>query len=322
MLSSPVRPVGLLVLLGTRFTANQRLLVAGFANHLAVALERAQLQQQALHAQVLEQVDEVRKALVGAVSHDLRTPLATIKASVSTLLDDSNAVGEAGRAELLTLVGEQTDRLARLVTNLLDMSRIEAGALAVEHQPLDVKDLATAAVRSIGPNLPAGRSVVIRVPSSLPAVDADHVLVEQVFVNLLENALRHAPAASEVIVDARAAPGAMVEISISDSGPGFTDEERERLFGPDRTARAGGEDDGAARRERGARSGGGSGLGLAIATAFVGALGGRLSAEKAVGGGAKVCFFLPVAGEALLCTFGGDDLPEEGSSSQLPSSGQ
>jgi len=230
VLTSPARPVGLLILLGTRFTAHQRLLVAGFANHLAVAVERAQLQERALRAQVLEEVDEVRKALVGAVSHDLRTPLATIKASVSTLLDDSCPVSEAGRAELLTLIGEQTDRLARLVTNLLDMSRIEAGALAVERQPLDVKDLATAAVRSIGPNLSAGRTVAIRVPSSLPAVNADHVLVEQVLVNLLENALRHAPAESEVVVGARTAPDEMVEISVSDRGPGFSEEERARLL--------------------------------------------------------------------------------------------
>ena len=249
VLASPNQPVGLLILLGTRFSAHQRLLVGGFANHLAVAVERAQLQEQALRAEVLEQVDELRKGLVGAVSHDLRTPLATIKASVSALLDDAAAVSDDERDELLRLVEEQTDRLARLVTNLLDMSRIEAGALVVERQPLEVRDLVTAAVRSIGPSLAAGRTVAVRVSPSLPLVNSDHVLVEQVLVNLLENALRYAPQASEVVVDARAAGGAMVEIAVSDEGPGFSESERLSLFEPGRPSRGA---DGDGGRGRGA----------------------------------------------------------------------
>lgn len=308
VLTSPTRPVGLLILLGTRFSTHQRLLVAGFANNLAIAVERGQLQEQALRAQVLEQVDGQRTALVGAVSHDLRTPLAAMKASLSTLLDKDATVSDAGRAELLMLVEEQTDRLARLVTNLLDMSRIEAGALAVELQPLDLRDLVTAAARSIRPNMSGGRSIAVTVPRSLPPVDADHVLVEQVIVNLLENALRHAPESSEVVVDARLALGGMVEVSVSDRGPGFSEAERLRLF--ERAGRSPfNGDDGISRWRRVSRAGGGSGLGLAIATAFVEALGGRMWADGAENGGARVWFSLPVAGESALKVPDGDEEP-------------
>ena len=146
---------------------------------------------------VLEEVDRVRGALVGAVSHDLRTPLATIKASASALLDAGAPIGPAEATELLGLIDTQADRLARLVTNLLDMSRIESGSLRVKRQPLDVREVVDEAVAALRPYVADGR-VIVAVPESIPSIEADHVLVGQVLVNLLENALRYAPAGTAV----------------------------------------------------------------------------------------------------------------------------
>ena len=125
------RPVGLLVLQEVQFARQDRALLGTFANQAALAVERAQLQDQALRTRLLEEIDRWRGAMMGAVSHDLRTPLASVKAAVSSLRQDGAALSDADRAELLELIELQSDRLARLVTNLLDMTRIESGALAV-----------------------------------------------------------------------------------------------------------------------------------------------------------------------------------------------
>jgi two-component system sensor histidine kinase KdpD len=308
VLSAPGRPVGLIGLVGTRLSPHRRALAGAFGNHIAVALERAQLQAQAMRMNVLEEADRLRSALVGAVSHDLRTPLATIKASASTLLDDDEAVGPADRLELLALIDQQADRLARLVTNLLDMSRIESGSLVVNRQPLGLGDLIAEAVASLRP-LVAEDRIAVRLPPRLPGVDADHVLIVQVIVNLLENAVRYAPEQTVVEVTADAGPNT-VQVAVTDQGPGFTERDRVRIFGLARPSLSSAGTGGRSRpvpavttsakdaiRSDHARPNpsGGSGVGLAIAKAFVEAHGGVIWAENVLGGGGRVAFTLPLA---------------------------
>ena len=159
------RPVGLLVLQEVQFARQDRALLGTFANQAALAVERAQLQDQALRTRLLEEIDRWRGAMMGAVSHDLRTPLASVKAAVSSLRQDGAALSDADRADLLELIELQSDRLARLVTNLLDMTRIESGALAVRPtlMPLDeLVDESLAAVNGLVP--PEPRAVVRRHP--------------------------------------------------------------------------------------------------------------------------------------------------------------
>jgi len=300
VLASPGRPVGLLGLVGVPLPPWRRALAGAFANHIAIAVERAQLREQALRMHVLEEVDRLRASLVGAVSHDLRTPLATIKASASALLDPDIPLPKAEQAELLGLIDAQADRLARLVSNLLDMTRIEAGALVLRKQPLDVHELVDEAVRSLQPLLDANR-VALDVPDDLPAVNADHVLVGEVLVNLLDNSVRFAPAASRIDIAARAA-GDMVEISVSDRGPGIRPADRAVIFERGYVRRPAGEQAGSGNGARTssptAGTAGGSGLGLVIAKAFVDAHGGTISADEAPGGGARVCFSLPAVPES------------------------
>jgi two-component system sensor histidine kinase KdpD len=304
VLTAPGRPIGLLGLVGGGLSSHRRVLARAFANHIAIAIERAQLQEQTLRMSVLEEVDRLRGALVGAVSHDLRTPLAPIKASASTLLDDRSSIASDDRTELLSLIDEQADRLSRLVTNLLDMSRIETGALVIDRHPLAVGEIVTAAVAGLRPLVPDGR-ILVRIPSGLPIVEADPVLIGQVVVNLLENALRYAPTGTPVEVTA-AASATWIEVLVTDHGPGFPEQDRIRIFGLARPtasvpvvsprsprgvttslpATAGG-------GRGGAPLAGGSGVGLAIAKAFVEAHGGTISADNVPGGGARVAFRLP-----------------------------
>ncbi len=301
VLSAPGRPVGLIVLVGAHLSPHRRLLARAFANHIAIAIERAQLQEATLRMSVLEEVDRLRGALVSAVSHDLRTPLATIKASSSALLDDVSSIPADERTELLSLIDEQADRLARLVTNLLDMSRIETGSLVVDRQSVDLHDVLAAAVGGLRPLVPEGR-LTAHVPAVLPRVRADRVLVEQVVVNLLENALRYAPVGTSVDLSAKAV-GRTVEVAVTDRGPGFSRVDRIRIFGLARPTEpvpvvaavpAGRAASGAASGRPPARIAGGSGVGLAIAKAFVEAHGGAIWADDADGGGTRVAFSLPV----------------------------
>jgi two-component system, OmpR family, sensor histidine kinase KdpD len=300
VLSAPGGPVGLIGLAGAQLSPPRRELARVFANHIAVALERSRLQEQALRLSVLEEVDRLRGALVGAVSHDLRTPLATIKASASTLLDADTPIAPADRAELLGLIDGQADRLARLVTNLLDMSRIETGSLVVTRQPLDIGDVVVEALATLRPMAAADR-IVVRISPGLPSVQADHVLVGQVIVNLLENALRYAPNGTAVEVTAATA-GANVEVSVSDEGPGFSQQDRIRVFGLARPTVPTSTPSTPSNRAAGpvlsssAATAGGSGVGLAIAKAFVEAHGGSIWADNPSGGGARVTFSLPVDG--------------------------
>ena len=277
-LTATGRPVGLLRIRGAGLSRHEQELLRTFANHMALSLERAQLREQALRTELLEEVDRLQRALVGAVSHDLRTPLATIKMSASTMRDPGLEVGPEHRAELLELIDTQADRLDRLVTNLLDLSRVQAGALELRKEPIALVDLVTEAVRGLGPVMDAV-DLTFEIPPDLPLVDVDHLLIGQVLANLLENAARHAPRGTAVTVSARHPEGGPVHVAVEDRGPGVPRAERTNVF---------------LMFTRGGATGG-TGVGLAIARAFVAAHGEDIWVEDAPGGGARFCFTLPAA---------------------------
>lgn len=236
--------------------------------------ERERLAEEATRAAVLERVDEQRAALLRSVSHDLRSPLATIGAVVSDLLDGT-AYDEATRADLLGLVADEVERLDRLVANLLNMSRIEAGALQPDRQAVVVEELVGETVKRVR-RLFVHRRLQVDLPAELPLVDGDYTQLTQVLTNLLENAARHAPLGSTVRVGAREA-NELVELWVDDEGPGIPPFERQRIFEP-------------FRRGEGSTS---SGVGLAICKGIVEAHGGRIEVTQAPTGGARFCVSVP-----------------------------
>jgi two-component system sensor histidine kinase KdpD len=280
-LTASGRPVGMLAMRGSPATEADRALLRTFANHAALALERAQLRDQAVRSELLEEVDRMRHALVGAVSHDLRTPLATMKVASSTLLHPSYPLSDADAFELHGLIDVETDRLTRLVTSLLDMTRIDAGVLEVRRRPTSVPDLAQEAVAALRPAL-EDNQVVIAVPEDLPPVDVDQLLIGQVLANLLDNAGRYAPPESLITV-AGEVLGDRIALSVADAGPGVPPAEREAVF--DRYVRF--------------DTGGRAGIGLTIAKTFIEAHNEHIWVEEAQGGGARFVFTLaPAASRA------------------------
>jgi two-component system, OmpR family, sensor histidine kinase KdpD len=272
------RPVGMLVLQEARLAGTERDLLGTFANQAALAVDRARLRDQAMRARLLEEIDIWHRALMGAVSHDLRTPLASVKTAVSSLRQPEARLAPEDRAELLELIEQQTDRLSRLVTNLLDMTRIDSGTLELRPAAVAFDELVDEAVGALGEMVPRHR-IRIEVPSELPLLRIDHVLVSQVLANLVENAARHSPPEGLVRIRAQEVPGQRkVEIAVADDGPGIPPAERERVF--EMFSQHGG--------------GGRAGLGLAIAKAFVEAHGGRIWVDPARQQGTRVVFTVPV----------------------------
>ena len=239
--------------------------------------ERARLSDEVARMEVLKRLDEQRSALLRSVSHDLRSPLATIRA-VTTDLRDGVVYEEPTRVELLTTVCDEVERLDRIVANLLSLSRIEAGAFSPERQAVPLDELVAERVRRLKGLFRTVR-LQVDLPPDLPLVDGDYTQLELVVTNILENAGRHAPPGSTVRIAARA-KDAMVEVRIVDEGFGVPDWERERIFEP-------------FRRGEGSRS---SGVGLAICKAVVEAHGGTIGVGRTAGGGATFVFTLPVRG--------------------------
>ena len=279
-LSTAGRAVGMLALRGEPLAVGERHALSVFANDAALAIERAQLRDQARRTALLEEVDHLRRNLIGAVSHDLQTPLATIKVASSTFVERAATLSIEDARELHDLIGLETDRLSRLVSNLLDMTRIEAGVMTTRTSPTSVDHLVRSAIDALGTAL-AEHRVVVHLDPTLPLVDVDPVLIEQVLVNLLDNAVRHVPAGSVLDVAAERREGE-VAVMVSDQGPGIAPADRERIF--DRFTQF--------------DTGGRAGLGLTIARTFVEAHGQRLWYEDAPAGGARFVFTLtPVPGE-------------------------
>ena len=263
--AQPDELIGLILLL---FTA---VVTAQLASQARRASEKER------EAAVARRSDELKTALLHAVSHNLRTPLASIKAGASGLLQAETTYSEEDRRELLEAIEEEADRLDRLVSNMLDASRIEAGTLHPHRTPQDLGELVRTVVGRLGHVLD-GRPVEVCVPENLPLVRCDYAQVDQVLTNLLENVARHTPPRTPIAVTVEA-DDREARVSVADRGPGIPAHERERLFRP---------------FERGKTRAPGSGLGLAIARGLVEAHGGRLWAEEVDGGGALFTFTLPI----------------------------
>jgi len=235
---------------------------------------RQLLTTEARRAETLEQIDIQRASLLRSVSHDLRTPLAAIRA-VATDLRDGVQYDEGTRYELLTTVCDEVDRLDRLVANLLSMSRIEAGAFTPDRQAIDLLELVEERLRRLA-SLLAQHEIRVDIPQDLPLLDADYSQLEQVLTNLLANAARHSPAGSDIWITARSNSNS-VRIEISDRGLGVPEEASEVIFE-------------AFRRGEGSGS---TGIGLAICRAIVEAHGGSIRVERAFGGGASFVITIP-----------------------------
>ncbi|MEV7992235.1 sensor histidine kinase KdpD [Streptomyces sp. NPDC086077] len=262
-------PVGdhtALALNGRVLPAEDRRVLAAFAAQAVVVLDRRRLQEAADQARRLAEGNRIRTALLAAVSHDLRTPLAGIKASVSSLRSDDVEWSEQDQAELLEAIEEGADRLDHLVGNLLDMSRLQTGTVAPLLREIDLDEVVPMALGGV----PEG-SVDLDIPETLPMVHVDKGLLERAVANLVENAVKYSPPDTHVLVSASAIND-RVEVRVMDRGPGVPDEAKERIFEP-------------FQRYGDAPRGAGVGLGLAVARGFAEAMGGTLDAEDTPGGG-------------------------------------
>ena len=281
--SDQTRPLGgglVLALRGGGLAAEDLRVLNAFVAQLAAAIDRRRVGAQAAQAAALTEADELRSALLQAVSHDLRTPLAGIKASASSLRSGIDW-SDSDRDQFLRTIEDETDRLATLVGNLLDMSRIQAGAVAPVTRAVGLEEVVPAAVAGLGPR---AQIVDVAVPESLPPVEADPALLERVVANLVDNAVAHSPPDAPVRVEAGEV-GDRVLLRIVDRGPGIPASERERVFQPfQRTGD----------RRRSPR-GAGVGLGLAVARGFTQAMGGDLVVDDTPGGGTTMVLDLAVA---------------------------
>ncbi|MFE0204987.1 ATP-binding protein [Streptomyces sp. NPDC058985] len=273
-------PVGdhmALALTGRVLPAEDRRVLAAFASQAAVVLDRRRLREEADRSRALAEGNRIRTALLAAVSHDLRTPLAGIKAAVTSLRSDDVAWSDEDRAELLEGIEAGADRLDHLVGNLLDMSRLQTGTVTPLIREIDLDEVAPMALGGV----PEG-SAELDIPETLPMVAVDAGLLERALANLVENAVKYSPDDRGVLVTASALAD-RVEVRIVDRGPGVPDEAKERIFEP-------------FQRYGDAPRGAGVGLGLAVARGFAESMGGTLNAEDTPGGGLTMVLTLRVAG--------------------------
>jgi two-component system, OmpR family, sensor histidine kinase KdpD len=275
-------PVGdrLLLRVDGAVRAEDQRLLAAFAAQAAAVHEREQLATRAADAALAEEADRTRSALLAAVSHDLRSPLASAKASITSLRSERVHWTPAAQAELLATADESLDRLTRLIENLLDMSRLEAGALGVSLGPVALDELVPLVLDALGAS---ASPVRVKVPETLPEVRADAVLLERVLVNLLGNALRYSPPQTPPLLAASCHAG-MMDIRVVDRGPGVPETQSDQLFAP--FQRLGDRDNTT-----------GVGLGLALSRGLTEAMGGTLAAEDTPGGGLTMTITLPLVGE-------------------------
>jgi two-component system, OmpR family, sensor histidine kinase KdpD len=258
----------LLALRGRSLRVEDQRLIGAFAAQAAVILERHRLSEAAAAAVPIAEGDRMRTALLAAVGHDLRSPLASAKAAVTSLRSDDIQWSAQDHDELLLTADESLDRLARLVDNLLDMSRLQAGALSVVSRWVALDEVVPLALDDLGP---AGHGVAVDVPDDLPEVLADPGLLERVIANLVANALRYSPPGTTPLVMGSSL-GDRVELRIIDRGPGIPSTELDRVFAP--FQRLGDTDNTT-----------GVGLGLALSRGLTEAMGGTLTPEETPGGG-------------------------------------
>jgi two-component system sensor histidine kinase KdpD len=256
-------------------------LLETLAGVIALSLERAALAHESEQRLVQVEAEKLRNSLLSAVSHDLRTPLAAIAGASSTLLETEHGLPETSRRELTQSIVDETDRLNRLVANLLDMTRLEGGGMAVDKQWQPIEDIIGVVLNRLATRLVSHR-IEVQLPVDLPLVAFDDVLVQQVLVNLVENAVKYSSTDSLITVSAIASPVELT-VSVADEGPGIPAGEEEIIFD---------------KFHRGTSTAGrsGVGLGLAICRGIVGLHGGRIWAENLTPRGAAFRFTLPIHG--------------------------
>ena len=262
-------------------TPDQRRTLDAFANQIALAIESAHLVEQAHQAELLEITDKLQTALLNSISHDLRTPLVTIIGALSSLEDNSPALDEEVRHSLIETAREEADRLNRLVGNLLDMTRLEAGAMRLHREACDVQDLIGSMLKQFGSRLES-RPVHVNLQDNLPLVPLDFVLMGQVLVNIIDNALKYSPPGSSIEIQAQVISDQLL-ISVADQGVGIPSEDLTRVF--DKFYRVQRPD-----------SVSGTGLGLSISKGIVESHKGSIQAENRHGGGTIITVKLPLEG--------------------------
>jgi two-component system sensor histidine kinase KdpD len=250
-----------------------------FVNQIALAIERARLAEQARQAEMLEITEKLQTALLNSISHDLRTPLVSITGALSSLADDQISLDESARRSLIETASEEADRLNRLVGNLLDMTRLESGAMRFKKEACDIQDLVGSALEDLGQRI-GDRSISIDIPAEIPLIQLDFVLVERVLVNVIDNAMKYSPADTPIEIKAHAA-GAFMEIEVADRGTGIPPEDLTRIF--DKFYRVQRPDNFS-----------GTGLGLSISKGIVQAQGGFIAAENRQGGGTIITISIPL----------------------------
>jgi two-component system sensor histidine kinase KdpD len=269
-----------LALRGRPLPAADRRVLGAFATYAAVALDQQRLAAQAEAAKPIAAADRMRTALLAAVSHDLRTPLASAKAAVTSLRSPEVNWTAEDHDELLATADESLDRLTHLVDNLLDMSRLQAGALSLFPRPVGMDEIVSRALDNLEP---AASGVAVDIPEALPEISVDPAILERVIVNLTENALRYSPADKPPLLTASAL-GDRVELRVVDRGPGIPEQDRDRMFVP--FQRLGDTDNTT-----------GVGLGLALSRGLTEAMGGSLTAEETPGGGLTMTVSVPVVAD-------------------------
>ena len=263
-----------------KITQEERQLIYAWAGLAAVAVERVKLTEAARQAALLKESDQLRTALFNSVSHELKTPLAAITGAVSTLLDAEVRYSDKAQGELLETVKDSAHRMERVVTSLLDTARLESGMLQLKMDWCDVEDIVGAAIRRMGD---ATRKHVLetRVSPALPLLRADCVLLENVLVNLLDNALKYSPAGSTITIAAEQS-GREIIIAVQDTGAGIPEQDTAKIF------------DKFYRVQNQAVKVAGTGLGLSICKSIVEAHNGRIWAKNGTGGGTIVSFAVPI----------------------------
>jgi two-component system, OmpR family, sensor histidine kinase KdpD len=272
----PISETLVLAMRGRPLPATDRRVLGAFAAYAAAALEQGRLTAAAEAARPIAEADRMRTALLAAVSHDLRTPLASAKAAVTSLRSNDIEWDAEDHDELLATADESLDKLSRLVDNLLDMSRLQAGALAVFPRPADLSEIVARSLDDLGP---AARVVNVDIPDDLPEVAVDPGILERVIANLTANALRYSPAGSPPVLTGSSLRD-RVELRIIDRGPGIPAEHRNKMFVP--FQRLGDTDNTT-----------GVGLGLALSRGLTEAMGGTLDPDETPGGGLTMTLSLP-----------------------------
>jgi two-component system sensor histidine kinase KdpD len=263
------------------FDQEQVHILESFANQTAMAIDRALLGQEAQLALLKAETEVLRNTLLSSVSHDLRTPLAAITGAATALLQRDIALDQQGRQELVKTIYEEAVHLNEIIRNVLDMTRLETRAIRVKKEWQSIEEIVGVVLNRLSDKI-AGRTVTVDIPAELPLVPFDSLLIEQVFINLLDNATKYTPAHTPIDLKAEVREES-VFVEIADCGPGIPQGDEEKIF---------------EKFVRGFATSGGIGLGLTICRAIIDAHGGRIWAENRPGGGAIFRFTLPFGGEA------------------------